>query len=99
MSNPQQIEQALESLEANRTILGDSSVDTAQEALRSWLQSLTKQPKFLSGAAQTILEEAYTVLHQRAEQISNPKLRRRFLQNVSVNRQIEQAWRRMHQPD
>jgi tetratricopeptide (TPR) repeat protein len=52
-----------------------------------------------SGTAQTILEEAHMVLHERAEQISNPELRRRFLQNVSVNRQIEQIWRRVHEPE
>jgi tetratricopeptide (TPR) repeat protein len=75
----------------------------AQQFWDPWTlyQSAYEILRQLGGAdtARIILEEARTVLHQRAEQISNPELRRRFLQNVSVNRQIEQAWRRMHQPD
>lgn len=46
--------------------------------------------------ATAILEEAHTVLHQRAEQISNQELRQRFLQNVTVNHQIEQTWHNLH---
>ena len=52
-----------------------------------------------SDTAQTVLEEAHTMLHQRAMQISNPELRWRFLQHVSVNRQIEQSWHRIHEHD
>jgi predicted ATPase/class 3 adenylate cyclase len=46
-----------------------------------------------------ILEEAHTVLHQRVGQISNQVLRERFLQNVTVNQQIEAAWHSRQKQD
>ena len=46
-----------------------------------------------------ILEEAHTVLHQRAGQISNQALRELFLQNVTVNQQIEAAWHSRQKQD
>ena len=39
-----------------------------------------------------ILDEAHTLLHQRAKEISDPELRRYFLENVTVNQAIERAW-------
>jgi len=42
--------------------------------------------------AQSILEEAHSILQQRANEISDEELRRCFLEQVSVNREIEQAW-------
>ncbi|MCB0155501.1 MAG: AAA family ATPase, partial [Anaerolineae bacterium] len=41
--------------------------------------------------AHTILAEAHTVLHQRAREISSDTLRHRFLEEVTVNREIRQA--------
>jgi tetratricopeptide (TPR) repeat protein len=46
--------------------------------------------------ARSILNEAYTVLHQRAEEISDEDLRRCFLEKVQVNREIHQAWHALH---
>jgi len=48
--------------------------------------------------AATILDEAHLVLHQRAAQISNQDLRDRFLNGVTINREIEQAWSKLHHP-
>lgn len=45
-----------------------------------------------TGAARAILDEAHTVLHQRAEKISDEKLRHGFLKEVQVNQALEQAW-------
>ena len=42
--------------------------------------------------AQTIVNEAHAILHQRAEEIGNESLRDCFLQEVEVNRQIDEAW-------
>ncbi len=42
--------------------------------------------------AGTILDEAHTILHQRAKEISDQELRHCFLNRVAVNREIEQAW-------
>jgi tetratricopeptide (TPR) repeat protein len=42
--------------------------------------------------ARTILTEAHTILHQRAEQISDTKLRDCFMNNVAVNQELERAW-------
>ncbi len=42
--------------------------------------------------ARHILEEAHTLLHRRAEEISNKDLRRNFLDGVEVNRAINRAW-------
>lgn len=39
-----------------------------------------------------ILTEAYNLLHQRAKEISNDKLRSHFFHNVEVNRSLEEAW-------
>jgi class 3 adenylate cyclase/predicted ATPase len=45
-----------------------------------------------SDTARNILDEAHTVLQQRATEISNQELRRCFSERVKVNREIEQAW-------
>lgn len=42
--------------------------------------------------AYTILDEAHTILHQRAKEISDDYLRNCFLCKVPVNREIETAW-------
>jgi tetratricopeptide (TPR) repeat protein len=42
--------------------------------------------------AETILNEAHTLLHQRAEAISNDHLRSCFFEKVAANREIERAW-------
>lgn len=49
-----------------------------------------------TGKARAILDEAHEVLHHRVEQISNKTLRQRFLNNIMVNREIEQTWRTLH---
>jgi tetratricopeptide (TPR) repeat protein len=46
-------------------------------------------------ASNAILNEAHTLLHQRADQISDAHLRDCFLTKVAVNREIEQAWQQM----
>ncbi|MFQ5612882.1 MAG: adenylate/guanylate cyclase domain-containing protein [Anaerolineae bacterium] len=46
--------------------------------------------------AETILNEAYHLLQQRAGQISDGELRSRFLNRVAINRAITEAWQRMH---
>jgi len=42
-----------------------------------------------------ILEEAHTLLHQRANQISDEKLYACFLEKVAVNQEIEAAWQKL----
>lgn len=42
--------------------------------------------------AHTILNEAHTILHQRANEISDESLRRCFLEKVDVNRELEEVW-------
>ena len=42
--------------------------------------------------AYAILDEAHTLLHQRAAEISDEYLRECFLSHVEANREIEQAW-------
>ena len=42
--------------------------------------------------ARTILDEAHSVLHQRAKKISDEDLRDCFLSKVAANRAIDQAW-------
>jgi tetratricopeptide (TPR) repeat protein len=42
--------------------------------------------------ADTILNEAHTLLHQRAEAISDDHLRSCFFEKVAANREIERAW-------
>jgi hypothetical protein len=49
-----------------------------------------------SDTAGAILDEAHTILHQRAEEISNQELRHHFLNNMPVHREIEQVWHKMH---
>lgn len=46
--------------------------------------------------AATLLNEAHTVLHQRAEEISDAELRHCFLDKVAVNQEIEQVWHEKH---
>jgi tetratricopeptide (TPR) repeat protein len=43
-----------------------------------------------------ILDEAHTLLHQRAKAISDEHLRSCFFEKVTVNREIERAWQRIH---
>ena len=45
--------------------------------------------------ARTILNEAHTLLHQRATEISDEYLRECFLSHVEANREIEQAWQEL----
>jgi tetratricopeptide (TPR) repeat protein len=45
-----------------------------------------------SDTAHSILDEAHTVLQQRASEISDQELRHCFLERVRVNRDIEQRW-------
>lgn len=42
--------------------------------------------------ARQLLQEAYTVLHQRANEISDETLRHCFLEKVAINREINEAW-------
>jgi hypothetical protein len=42
--------------------------------------------------AHEILTEAYTVLQQRASEISDQRLRQSFLEKVKTNREIIKAW-------
>jgi tetratricopeptide (TPR) repeat protein len=49
-----------------------------------------------TNAAYTILDEAHTMLHQRAKEISDEELRQGFLDRVTVNREIELAWQSRH---
>ena len=42
--------------------------------------------------ARAILDEAHTVLHHRANEISDENLRDRFMIKVAANREIEAAW-------
>ncbi len=42
--------------------------------------------------ARTILDEAHTILHKRAKQISDDTLRHRFQEQIMVNRKLEQTW-------
>lgn len=72
----------------------------AQQFWNPWIIYLSTY-KVLSAldemeTATTILDEAHTVLHQRAEQISDSHLRDCFLKEVTVNREIEQKWREKH---
>jgi hypothetical protein len=48
-----------------------------------------------AATAHKILAEAHTLLHQRADKISDKHLRDCFLTKVAANRDIEQAWREM----
>ena len=50
-----------------------------------------------SDQAHSILDQAHTVLYQRAKEISDTALRQCFLKEVKVNREIVQAWE-MAQP-
>ncbi|GAB4410196.1 MAG: hypothetical protein Fur0044_03850 [Anaerolineae bacterium] len=43
-----------------------------------------------------ILDEAHLLLHQRAEAISDEKLRHCFFEKVAVNREIEQTWHQIN---
>jgi predicted ATPase/class 3 adenylate cyclase len=49
--------------------------------------------------AQEVLEEAHRLLHARAETIDDPALRRSFLENVAVNREIVRAYAEREQGD
>jgi hypothetical protein len=42
--------------------------------------------------ARTILDQAHTALLERAAAIDDPDLRRKFLENVPVHREIASAW-------
>lgn len=44
--------------------------------------------------ARAILDEAHTLIHQRAQAIGDERLRRHFFENVAVNREIEVTWHR-----
>jgi tetratricopeptide (TPR) repeat protein len=50
-----------------------------------------------AAAARAILEEAHTLLHHRAGQISDPHLRDCFLTLVPVNREIIEAWQELQE--
>jgi tetratricopeptide (TPR) repeat protein len=47
--------------------------------------------------AQSILDEAHALVHQRAKAIGDEKLRYCFFEKVAVNREIERAWHEMPQ--
>lgn len=49
--------------------------------------------------AQAILAEAHGLLQQRAQEISDETLRRRFLDEVATNRAIQQAWQQTQGPE
>lgn len=42
--------------------------------------------------ARTILHEAHSLIHQRAQAIGDERLRHHFFENVATNREIEAAW-------
>ena len=63
------------------------------------LMALAKEAGDRADTARAILDEAHTLLHQRAGQISDPQLRRHFMTQVSTNRQIDRLWHQLHNPD
>ncbi len=75
----------------------------AQQCWRPWTiyqsayEVLTTLDETDTAAA--ILDEAHLILHQRAQEISEPELRRSFLEKVAVNREIEQTWQDIHGSD
>jgi predicted ATPase/DNA-binding SARP family transcriptional activator len=42
------------------------------------------------------LDAAYSILQERAEQIDDSQLRRNYLENVAIHRQITAAWKKMY---
>jgi hypothetical protein len=47
--------------------------------------------------ARTILAEAHGLLHHRANEISDEKLRNCFLTKVATNRELEEMWHQLSQ--
>lgn len=68
-----------------------------------WAIYLTAYRTLLSlgedGKARSVLEEAYRLLHQRAEKIGDAEIKRRFLTEAASSREIIQAWRQTERPD
>ena len=56
--------------------------------LTYWQVLQTKQDP----RARQVLSQAHSLLQARAARISDPDLRRTFLENIAAHRQIVQAW-------
>ncbi len=86
-----QVQVARGHVEEMLTYLGHHSLYAAKEPLRVYLACW----QILSAAgdprAGEVLRSAYRALHEQAERIPDPALRRSFLENVAVHREIAAA--------
>ena len=77
------------------TVIG-GHLDPEVEALIAKAGSLRDQPD----KALPLLERAYQLLQTQASRISDPRMRRSFLENVAAHAQIVKDWEaRLHRRD
>ncbi|HDQ73776.1 MAG TPA: tetratricopeptide repeat protein [Chloroflexi bacterium] len=80
------VEEILEHLETD-------TLDGADEPFRIYLTCYQALQANQDPRAQPILDEAYHTLQERAAKIDDDALRRSFLENVTFNRKLVQAWK------
>jgi Tfp pilus assembly protein PilF len=68
------------------------TLDGAEEPLRVYLTCYQVLYALHDPRAETLLAKAHRVLHEQADRIDDPALRRSFLEDVSIHRALESAW-------
>lgn len=83
-----QVEAILEHLEAGGTL------DGTEEPLRVYLTCYQVLAAAKDARAKVVLETAYRQLQEQAEKLTDPQVRRRYLEEVKHHGEIVEAWRR-----
>lgn len=86
------LEQAQGQTEAILQHLAHQTLDGTEEPFLVYLTCYEVLQTSQSDRAQNLLQSAYEQLQARAAQITDPKLRRSFLENVTVHAQLMQLW-------
>ena len=83
---------ALDLIEGVHAACEQGNLDTAEEILKIRLICYEVLSAHDDPRAEQILEQAYTLLREKADEINDDDLREKFLNNIRVHRAIREAW-------
>lgn len=72
--------------------LADLRSRDVEDPCMLWLNCYLVLRAHQHAQARAVLEQAYTIVQERAARISDPTMRQNFLQRIAVNRQLVEAW-------
>lgn len=86
------LDEALAYIEQILEFLRDHNLDSTDEPMRIYLTSYQVLKAAGDPRADEILTQAYTLLMERADKITDDAMRTSYLENVAANREILKAY-------